>query len=210
MSAESAARQRRLDRAGLAAPLRPAAARPANAVNCATRTWRDEHAHLVEPSSRRLLCACEACAILFSNQAAANYRRVPRDVWLLPDFRLPDLAWNGLGLPIDLAFFLHSTPAGRVVALYPSPAGPTEAMVTADAWQALVEDNPVLRKFEPDVEALLVNRWHEARDCYRVGIDQCYKLVGLIRTHWRGLSGGTAVWGEIGRFFAALKERSRA
>ena len=56
---------------------------------------------------------------------------------------------------------------------------------------------------EPDVEALLVNRIGEARECYRVGIDECYKLVGLIRTHWRGLSGGQAVWDEIGRFFAA-------
>ena len=68
-----------------------------------------------------------------------------------------------------------------------------------EAWQALVEDNPVLATFEPDVEALLVNRVGAARECYRVGIDECYKLVGLIRTHWRGLSGGTAVWEEIGR-----------
>jgi hypothetical protein len=53
-----------------------------------------------------------------------------------------------------------------------------------------------------------VNRVAGARDYYRVGIDECYKLVGLIRLHWRGLSGGTAVWGEIGRFFTSLKERS--
>ena len=65
-----------------------------------------------------------------------------------------------------------------------------------------------VRDFEPDVEALLVNRVGEARECYRVGIDDCYRLVGVIRTHWRGLSGGTAVWDEIGRFFAGLKERS--
>ncbi len=76
-----------------------------------------------------------------------------------------------------------------------------------EAWQALADDNPVLRDLEPDVEALLVNRVGETRDYYRVGIDECYKLVGLIRTHWRGLSGGTAVWEEIGRFFAGLKER---
>ena len=170
----------------------------------------DEHAHLVELANRRLVCACDACALLFSNQAAPRFRRVPRDVWLLPDFRLPDETWVGLGLPIDLAFFLHSTPANRVVALYPSPGGAIEASVADDAWQALVEDNPVLRQLEPDVEALLVNRLHGARDCYRVGVDQCYRLVGLVRTHWRGLSGGTAVWGEMGRFFAALKERSRA
>ena len=74
-----------------------------------------------------------------------------------------------------------------------------------DAWQALADDNPVLRELEPDVEALLVNRVGESRDYYRVGIDECYQLVGLIRTHWRGLSGGTAVWDEIGRFFAGLE-----
>ena len=43
---------------------------------------------------------------------------------------------------------------------------------------------------------------------YLVPIDECYKLVGLIRTHWRGLSGGTEVWREIGAFFAALKSRA--
>jgi hypothetical protein len=170
----------------------------------------DEHAHLIELASRRLLCACDACAILFSNQAAPRFRRVPRDVYFLADFRLSDVTWAGLGLPIDLAFFLHSTTADRVIALYPSPAGAIEAPVTADVWQTLVKDNPVLGAFEPDVEALLVNRLRQARDYYRVGIDQCYKLVGLIRTHWRGLSGGQAVWDELGRFFAGLKERSHA
>ena len=69
-------------------------------------------------------------------------------------------------------------------------------------------ENPVLREFEPDVEALLVNRVGPAREYYRVGIDECYKLAGLIRIHWRGLSGGQAVWDEIGRFFAGLKERT--
>jgi hypothetical protein len=167
-----------------------------------------EHAHLVEVASRRLVCACDPCAILFSNQGAAKYRRVPREIQFLRGFRLDDVAWESLQLPINLAFFLYSTPAGRVVAFYPSPAGATESLVTLQAWQMLVDDNPALRDLEPDVEALLVNRMGEAREYYRVGIDECYKLVGLIRTHWRGFSGGAAVWEEIGRFFARLKERS--
>jgi hypothetical protein len=167
-----------------------------------------EHAHLVELASRGLVCVCDACALLFDGQGAAKYRRVPRRVLFLPDFRLPDAAWESLHLPIDLAFFLHSTPAGRVISLYPSPAGATESLVPLDAWQTLMEDNPILRDFQPDVEALLVNRTKAARECYRVGIDECYRLVGLIRTHWRGLSGGTAVWDEIHRFFANLKECS--
>jgi hypothetical protein len=168
----------------------------------------DDHAHLVELATRRLACACDACAILFSGQGAGKYRRVPRDVQLLTDLRLTDAQWQGLGLPINLAFFLHSTPAGRVVAFYPSPAGATEALPDEGAWQMLVADNPGLNNLEPDVEALLVHRVGEAREHYRVGVDRCYELVGLVRLHWRGFSGGPEVWDEIGRFFARLKERS--
>jgi len=174
---------------------------------CGTELAAD-HAHLVGLATRRLTCTCDACALLFSGQGAAKYRRVPRRVRFLPDFRLTDAAWESLHLPINLAFFLHSTAAGGVVALYPSPAGAIESLVTSESWQALADDNPVLRDFEADVEALVVNRVGEARECYHVGIDECYKLVGVIRTHWCGLSGGPAVWEEIARFFAALKERS--
>jgi hypothetical protein len=167
-----------------------------------------EHPHLVEPASRKLSCACDACAVLFSGPGATRYRRVPRRAEYLADFRLPDDLWEGLNLPIHLAFFLHSTPAGGVVALYPSPAGATESPVAAAAWEALAAENPSLRGLEPDVEGLLVNRVGAARDCYRVGLDQCYRLVGLIRVHWRGLSGGAEAWSEIGRFFEGLKARA--
>jgi hypothetical protein len=66
---------------------------------------------------------------------------------------------------------------------------------------------------ESDVEALLVNRVAHARgsaqaEYYLVPIDECYKLVGIIRTHWRGLSGGTEVWQELGRFFTGLRNRT--
>jgi hypothetical protein len=41
-----------------------------------------------------------------------------------------------------------------------------------------------------------------------VAIDECFKLVGLIRSRWQGLSGGTEVWREIAEFFNGLKARS--
>ncbi|APW62960.1 DUF5947 family protein [Paludisphaera borealis] len=167
-----------------------------------------EHAHLIETAVGRLTCACEPCAILFGNQDAGRYRRVPRDAWFLPEFQLSDVAWEGFSIPINLAFFVHSTPAGRVVAYYPSPGGVVQSLVSLDEWAALVAENPVLGRFEPDVECLLVNRVGETCDCYRVGIDACYKLVGLVRMNWRGMTGGTAVWNEINRFFNGLKERS--
>ena len=62
---------------------------------------------------------------------------------------------------------------------------------------------------EPDVEALLVNRARGARGHWLVPIDDCYALVGLIRTRWRGLTGGKDVWEEIGRFFTTLDRRSQ-
>jgi Family of unknown function (DUF5947) len=167
-----------------------------------------EHEHLIEPASRRLLCCCGACAILFSGRQNAKFRRVPRRVQFLSDFRLTDAQWEELHLPINLAFFFHSSPARRVVAVYPSPAGATESLLTLEAWHELEKENPVLRELEPDVEALLVNRVRHTREHYRVPIDECYKLVGIIRTTWRGLSGGTEVWEAIGQFFANLKERS--
>jgi hypothetical protein len=32
--------------------------------------------------------------------------------------------------------------------------------------------------------------------------------VGRIRANWKGLSGGSEVWTEIGRFFSELKSRA--
>jgi Family of unknown function (DUF5947) len=171
------------------------------------------HQHLIEPSNRKLVCACDACAILFSGRQETRYRRVPRRIRSLPDFRLTAGQWDSLMIPIHLAFFFNSTPDGRVVALYPSPAGPTESLLGLESWEEIVKENPILKEMEPDVEALLVNRLGRDRgqaepEYYLVPIDECYKLVGLIRARWRGLSGGKEVWDEIRQFFDDLKRRS--
>jgi len=113
-------------------------------------------------------------------------------------------------IPIGLAFFLKSSTEGRVIALYPSPAGPMESMLSLDAWEDIVADNPVLDTMETDVEALLVNRLNHGGEYYLAPVDRCYELVGLIRSNWRGLSGGTEVWEKIRRFFEELKEGARA
>jgi hypothetical protein len=164
------------------------------------------HPHLVEPAHRKLVCACDACAILFSQQGASKYRRVPRRIRLLPDFRMTDGQWDALAIPIGLAFFFHCSPLEKVAAFYPSPAGAIESL---RSWNDIVALNPVLNEIEPDVEALLVNRVGQshgraAAAYYLAPIDACYRLVGVIRANWRGFSGGSETWDEIGRFFAGL------
>jgi hypothetical protein len=169
-----------------------------------------EHRHLVDLESRELLCACRACTILFDRGAAGggHFRLVPDRRLRLEHFQLDELQWAALQIPVDMAFFFRNSRAGRVMAFYPSPAGPTESLLELDAWDQLERDNPVLGSIEPDVEALLVNRARGAREYYVVPIDDCYVLVALIRTHWRGFTGGAEVWDEINSFFAGLRERS--
>ena len=174
---------------------------------------RSEHPHLLELPQRRLLCACSACALLFSGRSDAKFKLVPRDARRLVDFHMTDAEWDALLIPINLAFFVQNGIDKRVIALYPSPAGATESLLSFETWSGIVEANPDLRILRSDVEALLVNRVGHAREAsaaeyYIAPIDACYRLVGLIRIHWHGLSGGEEVWREIGNFFADLRTKA--
>jgi Family of unknown function (DUF5947) len=169
------------------------------------------HRHLLDLRSGELMCSCQACKILFDRREAGvgHYRLVPERRLELRDFVLDDARWDALRIPVDMAFFHSSSRVERVVALYPSPAGPTESQLELEAWQEIVADNPVLETMEEDVEALLVNRARGARQVFLVPIEDPYRLVALIRQRWRGLSGGKEVWEEIERFYEALAEKSK-
>jgi hypothetical protein len=171
-------------------------------------TLVEQHQHLVEPQARRLLCVCDACAILFASSGETKYRRVPRDARSLTDFVLSDQAWNALDIPVGLVFVWHSSASDQMLAVYPSPAGPTETAVDQEVWAQIVVDNSALSPLTPDVEALLINRINRAREYFWVPIDECYKLTGIVRKYWRGFSGGEEAWDQIARFFDRLKERS--
>jgi Family of unknown function (DUF5947) len=170
------------------------------------------HRHLLEMSSREIMCACRPCSLLFDRDAAANgrYKLMPERRLNLDPFAMSDLAWEELRIPVDMAFFFHSTAEERVVAYYPGPMGPTESQLELSAWRELEVANPILGELAPDVEALLVNRARGARRHFLVPLDECYALVGLIRTRWRGLTGGSEVWQEIDRFFEELDRRARS
>jgi hypothetical protein len=168
-----------------------------------------DHPHLLEPATRKIICACQACSILFSSGSETKYRRVPRDVRYLPDFRMNDSQWDALMIPINMAFFFRSSVANRIVVLYPSPTGATESLLDLESWDEIVIANPQLKALETDTEALLVNRVAGASHYFIVPIDECYKLVGLIRTKWKGLGGGSEVWEAINGFFIELRSKSQ-
>lgn len=159
-----------------------------------------EHKHNLDLQTRKIRCVCASCSVLYSNV----YRLIPRRVLVLSGFEISNADWDNLMIPISLAFFCYSSSSGRVVTLYPGPAGVVESLLRMDAWEEISSGSSQLKAMEPDVEALLVNRVGTIHEYYLVPIDECYKLVGLIRLHWRGLSGGAIVWGEIASFFKEL------
>jgi uncharacterized protein DUF5947 len=189
------------------APPAPARA-PEEGCDLCAEPLPPAHRHLLDVGKGALHCACRACATLFDRAEAGgrHYRLVPERHRELVDLALDDPAWERLGIPVETAFFVRSTRAGRVVAFYPSPVGPMESLLDLRAWEDLVAANPILGELEPDVEALLVHRGRGAREHWLVPVDACYRLVAVIRTHWKGLGGGRAVWSEIAHFFAALRE----
>lgn len=170
-----------------------------------------DHRHLLELADRNVICACQACAILFGDEGAGGgkYRLIPRRYLALPDFQLSDEQWDSLTIPVNMVYIFHNSAAQRVMAYYPSPAGATESLLDLEGWETLISSNPILNDLEPDVEALLINRVRDAREQYIVPIDACYQLVGLIRISWKGLSGGEEARQAIGTFFADLKAKAR-
>ena len=168
-----------------------------------------EHPHLVEPAERRLLCACTPCGVLFS-EPGLRYRRVPDRYLYDTGFVLSDSQWDELQVPVGMAFFLVNSIRRAVVACYPSPAGATESELSLAAWADGVGTSALAGMMEPDVEALLVRRGDAGRggqaEALLVPVDACYRLVGLVRLHWKGFDGGAEAWAAIDGFFAELRE----
>ena len=187
-------------RGNWAAKLRRFAAAPPPAIErcelCGAPIGAD-HPHLLALEDRNLLCACAPCSISLAE--SQRFRLVRSATEALTDFQLSDWEWSALQLPIDLAFLCRSTCEDGPVAFYPGPAGAMASAMSPEAWSRLATANPVLETLAPDVEALLINRVKGARRYYRVSIDRCYALVGLIRAQWKGLSGGGEVWDAIAR-----------
>jgi hypothetical protein len=172
---------------------------------------RHGHGHVVDVEKRSLACTCRACYLLFTRDGAgrSRYRAIPDGVRHDPERPLSALDWEALDIPVSTVFLFHNSALGRVVACYPSPAGPTECELDLDAWARLTQQYPLLASIAPDVEALYVTRSDTGIEAYAVGVDACYALVGQVRMRWSGLDGGEEVRQTLAAFLADLRQRSQ-
>jgi hypothetical protein len=177
----------------------------------------ERHGHLVDAQQRSLVCACTACALLFTQPGAAEgrYRTVPDRVRHDPAAPLSPTEWDQLGIPVSIAFFFVNSALGQVVASYPSPAGVTECELDLAAWDRLAVTHPLLRAVTPDVEAILVVRAQsritdgDRDEIYLIPVDACYSLAGALRLNWHGFDGGAEVRTIMAEFLAGLRRRAR-
>ncbi|MDN0199204.1 DUF5947 family protein [Streptomyces sp. S.PNR 29] len=166
------------------------------------------HRHVLQSVTGTVSCACRACAVLFDHDAtsAGGYRLLPQERRRLEDCHIDDAVWAGLGVPVSLAFFTRSGDTGEVTAAYPSPLGALRATVPPDSWREAEQCHPDLPEHVTDVQALLVHRARGADEYWLVPLDDCYRLVAVVRAHWKGLDGGPEVWQRVEDFFRALTE----
>lgn len=165
----------------------------------------DGHRHALDEHREEVMCVCQGCALLFEREAAGrgHYRLVPdRRV------RLDGDPARKLGVPVGLAFFVLEGD-GTVMAHYPSPVGATRWEIEDGSWREAIRCCPPLGELRPGVEALLVNTVRGANQSWIVPIDDCHRLVAIIKREWKGLSGGRTVWKEIEGFFDQLVSRQR-
>ncbi|MFJ8790696.1 DUF5947 family protein [Streptomyces sp. NPDC102462] len=178
---------------------------------CAAPVADTDHRHLADTEQRSLVCACPPCFLLMERPGAGagRFRPVPARYLTDPGHRLDVRAWDTLRIPVSVAFVFHNTALGRLVALYPSPAGATESEGEPRAWTTVLGESALAGLLEPDVEALLLRRTADDCACYLVPIDICYELVGRMRRLWQGFDGGAEARAALDAFFARVETLAR-
>ena len=167
-----------------------------------------DHRHLVDLSAMRFICTCDMCMVV--QVVRGRYKTLPQRYLHMTDFKMSDELWSDFLIPVNMAFFVLKSNENGAVAFYPAPTGATESKLKMEPWTQLSELNPELGNLIPDLEALLVNRLQEENQYFIVPIDSCYKLIGMIRTAWKGIFGGKEVNDIINKFFNELREKSVA
>jgi hypothetical protein len=165
------------------------------------RPIEEKHDHLYSPAKREIACACFECALIVPSSDHAAFRKVPTGVQRIA---VRDVAgWlDRLNVPVGVAALIPSDGGGARLA-YPGPAGLVESTVDPALWRALCDDVPVAGQLAPEVEALV---WSGlTHDVLRTGIDVVFRLVGELRTHWRGITGGDGP-AQLAKVLASIVE----
>ena len=144
------------------------------------------HDHVVDRDGN-IHCVCASCQ-------RTDWRRIaPRVERIAAPSRA---VWTALGVPVDVAFIARTSPRDAETPLpvvrYPSPAGLAQGDPPAVAWRALCAEVPEVAVLAPDVEAIVVDR-RMTGVAFRVSIDHCYRLAGVLRTR-----------GDLDAWFAEL------
>jgi hypothetical protein len=173
---------------------------PVERCGLCAATLADEHRHLLDDVDGDVVCACLACTLLFDRGRNGRYLLIPRE-----RTRLSGVAVEALNVPVGLAFFVRQTD-GSVLAHYPSPLGTTQSSIEPEAWHAAEQSSPPLASMKPRVEAYLVRTSTviDRDEHWILPVDDCFRLVAVIRRHWTGMAGGTVLWREVAKFFTHL------
>ena len=120
--------------------------------------------------------------------------------------------WEELRIPVDMAFFFHSSAGRARGGVLPEPDGRDRVAARARrvgrSWRrptrCSASWSPTSRRCSSTARAARAQHW-------LVPIDECYALVGLIRTRWRGLHRRHARCGRrSAAFFDGLDQRARS
>ena len=182
----------------------PAAAR-ASTASCARSSLAEDHRHLLDLEERRIVCVCPNCWSMRSGDASSGRRLA--HAWL-DDFELSDELWAAFQIPIGLAFFMRSRrPAGS--SAVPEPGGRHRVRARPRAWDRARGGQPGARAARARRRG--ADRQPPARPAaYAIApIDRCYRLVGIIKANWEGISGGARSRRRRRRFFDDLRAAAR-
>ncbi|MFJ4655124.1 DUF5947 family protein [Nocardia sp. NPDC088792] len=172
----------------------------------------EPHTHVVNIEGRQLMCVCRGCYLLFTEPGAGlRYRAVPDRYLAFPGTVVGPAEWDGLEIPVGLAFFFRNSALERTVAFYPGPAGATESELPLESWQSVLQQHPELDVLTDDVEALLIRMPERgtAGGCLLLPIDACYEFVGRMRLLWKGFDGGSEARRYVEEFFTTMSSRAR-
>src|SRR5205814_155198 len=74
----------------------------------------DSHHHYVDVTTRQLSCSCRACWLLqAAHPGRGSCRPVPDRYLAGPALRLSSAQWEALQVPVNVAFFMFNSIAGR-------------------------------------------------------------------------------------------------